>query len=103
MAAISHQICNDPALAQAELPYPLALNLIKLLKLAGDDPDHLDNPDLMQTAWDMINLRCLPSGPLLRVFGGCLMFCAGCACYDARIVRRLRCLLSSCLVWFKNC
>jgi hypothetical protein len=41
-----------------ELPYQTALNLIKDLKLAGHDPDHPDNPDLMQTTWDVINLRC---------------------------------------------
>ena len=44
--------------AQVELPYQTALNLIKDLNLAGNDPDHPDNPDLMQTTWDVINLRC---------------------------------------------
>lgn len=41
-----------------ELPYQTALNLIKDLNLAGSDPDHPVNPDLMQTTWDVINLRC---------------------------------------------
>jgi hypothetical protein len=41
-----------------ELPYQTALNLIKDLNLAGSDPEHPVNPDLMQTTWDVINLRC---------------------------------------------
>jgi hypothetical protein len=41
-----------------ELPYQTALNLIKDLNLAGSDSDHPVNPDLMQTTWDVINLRC---------------------------------------------